>query len=326
MDRKASSASAVLALLAASMPALTCAQPQPGAVGSAATQPAQTDFHLSPLYGQDEEKQWFDRYECDTWARWDSRYDPHSRQTGPAQQAAAEAYRRAMSGCLEQHGYGVSYAPPPPPPPAPYVWLRAQPSAPRELHYRAFAVQAGGGYTVAAGSTAQDVRDGANAAVALTWFPSAALPIGVRVDGSYTWFKPASQLLALDNVGYNRGQRDVYGGDVDLRLNLAPPSARQQLYLVGGVGWYRVSTLLQKVSEVRTCGLNFCGVSQTLLAQEHDVSPWLRSWNAGVGWEIALDSHTSFFIEASYRRIQGSGGPSSSRPMQLVPIRLGLRF
>jgi len=311
------------------VPVLVVAQPGPvGAAYTAVAQPAPTDFQLSPRYGQNEEQQWFDRYECDYWARSESRYDPYSRQSGPARQAAGEEYRRAMAACLEQHGYEVRYAPPPPPapPPNPYEWLRPTWTAPRELHYRPFAVQAGGGYIAGVGSTADDVRNGATAGVALTWFPSAALPIGVRLQGNYMWFKPGSQLLGLDNVGYNRGQRDVYGGDVDLRLNLARPSSRQQLYLVGGVGWYRTNTLLQKVSGVRVCGVNFCGIFQNLLAQEHDVSPWERSWNAGLGWEVALDSHTSFFLEASYRRIKGSSGGTSSAPVQLVPIWLGLRF
>jgi len=323
---KAPSALAVVALLAASVPHPARAQPQPRPPAGAAiaARPQATDFQLSPNNGQDDVQQWFDRYECDSWASRQSRYDPISSETGPSQQAASEEYRRLMTACLEQHGYEVRYSPPPPPPPAfpPYLWLRERRAAPRELRYRPLSVQAGGGYSVAAGATGDYVRDGANGGAALTWFPSAALPLGVRVEASYTWFKPASQLLALNNMGYNTGERDVYGGDVDLRLNLSRLPARQQLYLLGGVGRYRSDTLLQNVSRIRVCGRNFCGVYGTLLAQEHDVTPWESSWNAGLGWEIALDSHTAFFVEARYRYIHASYGSA----MHLVPISLGLRF
>jgi opacity protein-like surface antigen len=321
----APSAAAVVALLAASVPLPARAQPQPGpaAVAAIAALPEATDFQLSPKNGQNDEQQWFDRYECDSWARWQSRYDPTNKQAGPSQQAASGEYRLAMTACLAQHGYEVRYLPPESPPaaPTPYDWLRERRTAPRELRYRPFSMQAGGGYSVAAGSTGDYVQDGANAGAALTWFPSAALPLGVRVEGSYTWFKPASQLLALNGVGYNRGEVDIYGGDVDLRLNLSHLPSRQQLYLMAGVGWYRIDSILQKVSQVRVCGRNSCDVFETLLAEEHDTRPWESSWNAGLGWEIALDTHTAFFVEARYRHIHSCCGG-----MQLVPIWLGLRF
>jgi hypothetical protein len=75
------------------------------------------------------------------------------------------------------------------------------------------------------------------------------------------------------------------------------------------------------VSQVRVCGRNSCDVFETLLAEEHDTRPWESSWNAGLGWEIALDTHTAFFVEARYRHIHSCCGG-----MQLVPIWLGLRF
>jgi opacity protein-like surface antigen len=328
VGRKARRASPVLALLAASIPLLARAQPGLTAAAATASQPEATDFQLRPKNGQDDVQQWTDRYECDAWARSESGYDPLAVPPRPSQ-AAREEYVRAMDACLAQHGYEVRYSPPQEPSlpqPMSYEQLRTQPSAPRELRYHALSVQAGGGYSAAAGSTADYLRNGASAGAALTWFPSAALPLGVRVEGSYTWFKPADALLALDNVGYNRGQGNMYGGEVDLRLNLAHLPAQQQLYLVAGVGWYRIDTTLQKVSEVRICGLNSCDVFHTLLAQQQDTSPWERSWNAGMGWEVALDSHTSFFVEARYRRIQTSGNHGFSGAVQLVPLWLGLRF
>lgn len=311
-----------MALLAASLPLVARAQPRETTTAPVAAQADATDFQLTPQNGQDDEQRWFDRYECDGWAKWQSRYDPNT-QAGPSQQARSEDYRRLMSACLQEHGYAVRYSPPQPPPsaPPPYEWRSERRTAPRELRYRPFSVQAGGGYTVAAGSTSDYVQNGANAGAALTWFPSAASPLGVRVAGNYTWFKPAGSPPAANGMGYNRGEVDVYGVDLDLRLNLSHLPSRQQLYLIGGIGRYRIDTLLQEVSEIRTCGLNFCGVVSTLIAQQHSESAWEPSWNAGFGWEIALDSHIAFFVEARYQYIH-----NSANSLHLVPVSLGLRF
>ncbi len=296
-------------LLAASLPARA--------------QPAATDFQLSPQRGQDDVQQWFDRYECDGLAKRQTGAEAHA-PSGSAAQGDNEQYVRAMTDCLTQHGYGVRYAPPPPPPPA---WAptpdlyRSVPRAPRELHYRALSAQIGGGYTATAGSTGDYIHGGGNAGAAVTWFPSATLPLGIRAEGSYTWSTPAAGLLALNDVGYNRGEVNVYGGDIDLRLNLARLPVRWQLYLVGGVGWYRIDATLQKVSEERVCGVRYCSVFTRLLAEDHDTSSWEPSWNAGVGWEVAIDGRTAFFIEACYRRLL-----HYSNTVELVPVSLGLRF
>ncbi len=323
MDQRAPSVSMVLALLAVSLPLSVRAQSQPGptAASATATPPTATDFQLEPKKGQDAEQQWFDRYDCDSRARQQSGYDPLRTRGIPL--AASDEYLRAMTACLREHGYEVRYAPPEaaaPPIAAPLRPPGSQRAA-RELRYHALSVEAGAGYTAAAGSTAGYVHGGPNAGAALNWFPGAALPIGVRLEGSYTWSKPGSQLLALNGVGYNEGRQGVYGGDLDLRLNLRRLPSQQQLYLAAGIGRYRIDATLQKISTVRVCGTRYCSVFQTLLAEESDTSPWEPSWNVGVGWEIALDRHTAFFAEARYRYIHGYAGGT-----QIVPIWLGLRF
>jgi hypothetical protein len=317
VDVKTPSVSAVLALLAVSMAVPSRAQSQPGP-------PAATDFQLSPRHAQDDEQQWFDRYACDGQARQQSGYDPIAAERGPVPPSVSGEYVRAMTACLTQRGYDVHDSLLEPSSTAlAFPQPASPPGSPRELPYRPVSVEAGGGYTAAAGSTSHYVRDGVNAGGALNWFPSAALPIGVRIEGSYTWFKAGSELLALHDVGYNKGDQHLYGGDIDLRLNLLHLPTRQQFYLAAGVGWYRSDTTLQKLSGEALCGTRYCGVFQSLLAQEHDTSPWEPSWNAGLGWELALDNHTAFFIEARYRYIHrylDGGG------VQLVPIWLGLRF
>jgi opacity protein-like surface antigen len=59
----------------------------------------------------------------------------------------------------------------------------------------------------------------------------------------------------------------------------------------------------------------------------HNTTGWLNSWNAGVGFEFALQDPVRFFVEARYQRITKSSSSSSSDKMsEFVPIRVGLRF
>ncbi len=209
----------------------------------------------------------------------------------------------------------------PPAVPSSYDFARAA-WASRRLTYQPLSVQAGGGYGIVTGPAADDIHGGANAAVGVSWFPSSALPLALRLDGSYGWFTPGKRLLGSGGVDYTGGERNVYGGDLDLQLDFAHLPSRQKVYLLGGFGWYRVATSLEKLSAApRVCGRHFCGTYPTVLAMENDTSPWDKSWNAGVGWAMALNAHTSLFVEARFQRIFTRGSNT-----QFVPIRLGLRF
>ena len=68
-------------------------------------QPAQSnDVYAYPQNGQSEEQQSNDRYECHTWARSQTGYDP----THPnAQQGNSGDYQRAMKACLDARGYST---------------------------------------------------------------------------------------------------------------------------------------------------------------------------------------------------------------------------
>jgi opacity protein-like surface antigen len=274
-------------------------------------------------------------------------------------------YRRAISACLEGRGYTVHFAAPPaaaPPasvyavPPAPAVRAYAAPptsvyavpptpaapayavpprvlaySAPEpELKYHPFQAQIGGGYTVATGSATKDaVNNGSNVGLGFTLFPSPDLPVGIRVDGSYSTFGAAGPLLNMNGTQYTSGHEHMYGGDADLQFDLAHRSSRQKLYLFGGFGWYRDQTVLRQVSIQRgtVCGYFYCGPGYfpALTAEQDTTSPWLKSWNAGIGWEVAVAEHTSFFLEARYQHFLSNSIPNSSN-MQFVPITVGLRF
>jgi hypothetical protein len=299
---------------------------------------------------QSPKQQATDRYECHSWAAGQSGFDSTLPGGGVAagEYASRRAeYQRAMTACLEARGYSVIVVAPvaqPVPPSAPALPPAASPvlppASPRyavpvtaaaavpagpELKYHPLQVQIEGGYSLTAGSTSPNLDDGPNVGLGLTWTPTSALPVAVRVDGSYSWFDDRDQLLNLDGGGYTSGHEDIYGGDVDLQLDLAHRSSRSKLYLFGGAGWYREATELRRVSLVNglVCGYWFCGpgVFPAVTADERSTSNWHQSWNAGIGWETAIADGAAFFIEARYLRIE----PIDSK-MQFVPIRAGLRF
>jgi hypothetical protein len=76
----------------------------------AAPQMAADDFFLYPKNGQTAEQQSADRYECHSWARTQTGFDPTQAGGGvPPMDSTAkrEQYRRAMTACLEARGYSV---------------------------------------------------------------------------------------------------------------------------------------------------------------------------------------------------------------------------
>jgi hypothetical protein len=345
--RKISRTSLILLLCATPLTALT--QPTTSSTPSPAAVPTIAEnLSVTPRFGQSQEQLAADRAECGQWSHAQTGFDPGQYGGGVAPSvysARRLQYGRALAACLEGHGYNVrfaapatappSYNPPPPPlqppppqpspPPAaaPPVVARYSPPPGPELKYHPFAVQIGGGYSVTTGTTSQAVDDGPNAGLGLTWFPTSALPIGIRVDGSYSWFRAKDQLL--NNGNFTSGHEDIYGGDADLQLNLAHRSSAAQFYLFGGAGRYREQTVLRQVSIVSgtVCGFFYCGPGYfpAVTAEQRTTSDWRQAWNAGAGFEIAIADRASFFMEARYLRIL----PNSNQT-KFVPVTLGFRF
>jgi hypothetical protein len=314
-----------LLVLVASVPAFAQSSAPPSAppVGGYPTTPGEPV--ITPRNGQNTHQLWSDRYECYGWAKTQSGFDPVQPNGKPN---GRDLYRRAFTACMDGRGYNVSYAaappqpvappPPPPPPPPPRVAvMRAYTPILPDLVYRPLNFQIEGGYTVAAGTTNDYFDDGGNVGVGLGWFPSASLPVGVRFDGSYTRFDARNAFLAGGD--FSHGHEELYGGDLDLQLNLAHRASNFQFYLLGGAGLYREHTYLEGFAPVPGpgCGSFGCAVR----TEQWSTSPWRSSWNAGVGGEVALPGGSSFFVEARYQRI----APHDS-DMQFVPIRVGIRF
>jgi len=326
------------ALLLCATPLTAFAQPTtpPSAAAPPAVPTLAENLSVTPKFGQTQEQLAADRADCQLWAKGQTGFDPaqYGGGVGPADyNARRQQYGRALAACLEGHGYSVSFvapaisppagnASPSPPPVAPAPVVQYSPPHPA-LRYHPFAIHIDGGYTVTTGTTRQSLEGGPNFGLGLTWFPTSALPVGIRVDGSYSWFRAKDALLNTGNYTY--GYEDLYGGDADLQLNLAHRSSAAQVYLFGGAGRYREQTVLRQVSYVSgiVCDYFYCepGYFPAITAEQRTTTGWHNAWNAGIGMEIAVSDSASFFMEARYLRIL----PNNSQT-KFVPITFGLRF
>jgi hypothetical protein len=82
---------------------------QPGVPPPSSGAPA-NDFYLYPKNGQSAEQQSADRYECHSWAKSQTGFDPTAPGGGvPGGENASkrDGYRRAITACLEARGYSV---------------------------------------------------------------------------------------------------------------------------------------------------------------------------------------------------------------------------
>jgi hypothetical protein len=293
---------------------------------------------ITPQNGQNPQQQATDRGACESWSKGQTGFDVTQPTGGVAPSeffSRRDQFNRAMTACLEARGYTVRVAAPASPPQAAYPPPRYVPAAPAPayvtrysppaptLAYHPFSASVSGGWSNTAGNTSRILDDGGLFGVGFSFFPSASVPVGLRLDGSYTWFGARDRFLIANNA--QLGHQDVYGGDADLQFNLGTHSSRAQFYVFGGAGWYREQTVLHQVSGFNGsgCGFFFCGTGDFfgISGTERSTTPWRDSWNAGIGWEIAVADGATFFVEGRYREI----GPSGSRE-QFVPIQAGIRF
>ncbi|HLY52671.1 MAG TPA: hypothetical protein VKQ31_06650 [Steroidobacteraceae bacterium] len=331
---------AVSAALTLLLPIAPAAAQAPG--GSAAPAAAfGQGVYIYPRNGQSEQQLWSDRYACDAWSRTQSGFDPVHPDSGTAGAEAAtrrEQYRKAMTACLDAKGYSIAAqagaTPAPaeaaaPAAPAPQAYVRPANGA-ADLGYHALTGWISAGYSITYGSLKPTLNDGGNAQIGITWFPTPWLPVGLRIEGSYSRF---SETLAADSqeatalgTTVDYGRQSLYGGDADVQLDLAHRSAGFKMYLFGGGGWYRNTTDFRQVQwsgPALVCGYYTCGYGYLPyeITVAHSTTPWIKSWNAGFGMEFALTRPSSFFIEARYVRLAPYAVNTA-----YVPISIGLRF
>jgi Outer membrane protein beta-barrel domain len=239
--------------------------------------------------------------------------------------------------------YQYQYAPPPAPTPSPPV----SPPPPRYsdgsqrshseaahsyvnpgFQYEPFRFHLDGGQTLTRGANSSQLDNGWNAGFGFSWFPTSHLPLGVRVDGTYSEFSARSSLLDQATATYgtriDNATARLYGGDVDLELD-SYFSPYVRMYLLAGGGWYRQQTTYRQTNyypgllcDWWGCGYGYYGVD-TIVAR--NTTNWHFAKNAGIGLEFAMGPRTAFYVEARYTRID----PNNSRS-DFIPIRAGLRF
>ena len=194
--------------------------------------------------------------------------------------------------------------------------------------YHPFRFHIDGGSTLTQNSNDTLLDNGWNVGLGLSWFPSSHLPLGIRVDGTYNEFdaRPAllDQATAAYGTGINNGTRKMWGGDVDLELDLHL-SPHVRAYLLAGGGWYKQQDTFRQINfypgyvcDWWGCGPGYYGVS-TIVAR--NTTDWRFAKNAGFGLEFAMAPTTSFFVEARYMRLNPNDAKSD-----YLPIRVGLRF
>jgi Outer membrane protein beta-barrel domain len=204
----------------------------------------------------------------------------------------------------------------------------AAPDITNGFQYHPFFFQIDAGGTITQKSNATNLNNGWNAGAGFTWYPTSHLPVGVRVDGSYNEFNARNALLNQASADYgtrvDNATEKVYGGDVDLELDL-PFSPYVRGYLLAGGGWFRQQNTYRQTNYANGiicnwwgCGPGTYSITSIVARTQSD---WHFARNAGVGIEFALSTHGSFFIEARYMRIDPNNAKSD-----FLPITAGFRF
>ncbi len=282
-------------------------------------------LQLTPQKGQSEDQQRQDRYECYRWAVGQTGFDPTQPRGGVTADRVLSGrsdYQRAMTACLEARGYLVralptqNPAPYPPGPPygsIPYgAPVRIVVPAPPTLTRAPVTGTVSGGISFPTGNTSDLLNAGWRFGLGVTWFPSPAVPLGVRLEGSYSWFGSHDHYY-YGNY-YDRSSTDLYGADLDLELNLMHDN-RSRLYLVGGLGEYRATSYRNQYAG-STCGFYYCAPGYLSATTD-----WHGAWNAGLGWEFAVSPDSALYVEARYMQVN----PSEIH-LDFVPVTVGYRF
>jgi Outer membrane protein beta-barrel domain len=220
------------------------------------------------------------------------------------------------------------YAPPPRQYAAPQ-WVHSETKYYDDgFQYHPFRFHIDGGGTITQQANAKYLDNGWNAGLGFTWYPTSHLPLGIRVDGSYNDFTLRRALLDRAQATYqsrvDSGNQRMWGGDVDLQLDLhLSPYIRA--YLLAGGGWYKQQTTYRQTNYQAGyicywfgCGPGYYGVTGIVA---RNTTEWHFARNAGFGFEFAMGPWTSFFVEARYMRLDPRNAKSD-----FLPIRAGLRF
>jgi len=176
------------------------------------------------------------------------------------------------------------------------------------------------GASITTGHTSDDFDSGWTIGTGLLMRPDPTQLLALRFDVNYARADATGQFIAANEAAtgqpIDHGSLQTVTAFIGPQLE-APLSPWIRVYAMGGVGVvYQRVELTQNgfFCDAFVCGSGF----GHYLVNSSDTTHF--AWNAGAGMSFALPGGQSWFLEASYQRIQTQG------PTELVPIRVGFRF
>ena len=186
-----------------------------------------------------------------------------------------------------------------------------------------------GGYSIMTGNLHDYLDNGYIISGGVTWRAAPDAPFALRIDGHYSGYRANNDLLDLAQEQTQTRIDDGQGSTLGIDLNAVsylPINDRASFYLTAGVGIDR-----RRIDVTQTVLVGdyfcdewydyYCGIGvvpgDVLVARD---STTRFAWNAGVGIEFPRGYWGSWFIEATYHRIE------SDPHAAYIPIKIGLRF
>jgi opacity protein-like surface antigen len=184
------------------------------------------------------------------------------------------------------------------------------------------------GYVATSGQIRDFLQGGWTIGGGFSWQPDFSSPLALRADLNYSRFAATRQLIGINQAFDQTQIDDGFGEIVDLAVDgeyRMPLSPYITAFAVAGVGVaHRRIALTQTVAfDGFVCDpyFGFCESGfvpgEAVVASDNTTR---FTWNAGIGLDFALQSGSTFFVEARFTRMQ------MPQPTDFVPIRVGLRF
>lgn len=184
-------------------------------------------------------------------------------------------------------------------------------------------LEAGGAVTT--GQTSNFLNDGWTVGVGLLWHPQPG-PLAIRTSLDFTRLgatqEAIEQAASLNQTAINGGFGEVttlhLGG-----LYEWPVSEYTRAYLTAAAGgsWERVDFTQTFAATGAYCDWWVCGRAyypDQVTVARNDTTRF--SWDAGVGFDFSAGGWESWFIEATFQKV------NTPQPTTFIPIRVGVRF
>jgi hypothetical protein len=189
-------------------------------------------------------------------------------------------------------------------------------------------LQVEGGAAVTTGTTGTFLDNGWTVGAGFMWHPAPG-PLALRTTLDYTRLPATQQSINSAAAANMTPVNGGFGEVVSVRLNgvyewpVSPYSPYTRAYITAGVGgvYENVEFTQTTFTPGFACSWWVCGTAlfaQQSLVARNDVTKF--SWNAGVGLDFSVGGWQSWFVEATFEKV------NTPQPTTFVPIRVGFRF